>query len=123
MEQRATFIEHKGKEIYYVDYSNLKNNDEFISVIAQTNAYREKLKALGRKDLLMLVDISGSYVYGEVLESIKRSGKITKELTAREAVVGITGSKRILLKIVQTVTNMNFRTFDTLEEAKDWLVS
>jgi hypothetical protein len=123
MEQRARFIEHKGKQIYYVDYSNLKNNEEFMSVIAQTNAYREKIKAQGRKDLLMLVDISGSYVYGEVLESIKRSGKITKELTAREAVVGITGSKRILLKIVQTVTNMNFRTFDTVEEAKDWLVS
>ncbi|HLO57230.1 MAG TPA: STAS/SEC14 domain-containing protein [Bacteroidales bacterium] len=123
MEQRARFIEHKGKQIYYVDYSNLKNNDEFLSVIAQTNAYREKIKAQGRKDLLMLVDISGSFVYGEVLESIKRSGKITKELTAREAVVGITGSKRILLKIVQTVTNMNFRTFDTVDEAKDWLVS
>jgi hypothetical protein len=123
MEQRARFIEHKGKQIYYVDYSNLKNNEEFMSVISQTNAYRETIKAQGRKDLLMLVDISGSYVYGEVLESIKRSGKITKELTAREAVVGISGSKRILLKIVQTVTNMNFRTFDTVEEAKDWLVS
>jgi hypothetical protein len=119
----ASFVEYKGKQIYYVDYSNIKTNEEFLSIISQTNAFREKVKASGKKDLLMLVDISGSYVYGEVLDAIQKSGKITKQLTAREAIVGVTGGKKILLKIVQTVTNMNFRVFDTVNEAKDWLVS
>jgi predicted transposase YdaD len=119
----ARFVEHKGKMIYYVDYSNIKTNDEFLAVIKQTNAFREKIKAEGKNNLLMLVDLSGSFVYGEVLEEIKKAGKYTKEITAREAVVGITGGKKILLKIVQTITQMNLRVFDTLEEAKDWLVS
>jgi hypothetical protein len=119
----ARFVEHKGKMIYYVDYSNIKTNDEFLAVIKQTNAFREKIKAEGKSNLLMLVDLSGSFVYGEVLEEIKKAGKFTKEITAREAVVGITGGKKILLKIVQTITQMNLRVFDTLEEAKDWLVS
>jgi|SRR5512133_2564043 hypothetical protein len=119
----ASFVEYKGKQIYYVDYSNIKTNEEFLSIISQTNAFREKVKASGKKDLLMLVDISGSYVYGEVLDAIQKSGKITKQLTAREAIVGVTGGKKILLKIVQTVTNMNFRVFDTVDEAKNWLVS
>jgi hypothetical protein len=119
----ARFVEHKGKMIYYVDYSNIKTNDEFLAVIKQTNAFREKIKAEGKNNLLMLVDLSGSFVYGEVLEEIKKAGKFTKEITAREAVVGITGGKKILLKIVQTITQMNLRVFDTLEEAKDWLVS
>ena len=95
----------------------------FWPVIKQTNAFREKVKAEGKRDLLMLVDVSGSFVYGEVLEEIKKAGKITKELTAREAVVGITGGKRILLKIVQTITKMNLRFLTTVEEAKDWLIS
>jgi len=119
----AKFVEHKGKQIYYVDYSNIKTNEEFLSIIKQTNAFREKVKAEGQRNLLMLVDISGSFVYGEVLEQIKKAGKQTKEITSREAVVGVTGGKKILLRIVQTITSMNLRMFDTVEEAKDWLVS
>jgi hypothetical protein len=119
----ASFVEHKGKMIYYVDYSNIKTNEAFLATIKQTNAFREKVRAEGKHDLLMLVDLTGSFVYGDVLEEIKKAGKITKELTAREAVVGITGGKKILLRIVQTITQMNLRVFDTIEEAKDWLVS
>jgi hypothetical protein len=119
----ASFVEHKGKMIYYVDYTNIKTNEEFLHVLKQSNAFREKTRAEGKHDLLMLVDFTGSFVYGEVLEEIKKAGKITKEITAREAVVGITGGKRILLKIVQSITKMNIHVFDTVEEAKDWLVS
>ena len=123
MAQGASFVEYGGKQIYYVDYSNIKTNDEFLAIIKQTNAFREKARAAGKRNLLMLVDITGSFVYGEVLEEIKKAGKFTKELTAREAVVGITGGKKILLKIVQTLTNMNLKVFNTVNEAKDWLVS
>jgi hypothetical protein len=119
----AQFIEYKGKYIYYVDYSNIKTNDEFMSVIKQSNGFREKVKSEGKKDLLMLVDVSGSFVYGDVLTEIKKAGKITKEMTQKEAVVGISGGKKILLKIVQSFTNMNLKVFDSIDEAKDWLVS
>ena len=123
MARGASFIEYKGKEIYYVNYSNIKTNQEFLETIKQTNAFREKVKAQGKRDLLMLVDITGSFVYGEVLEEIKKAGKITKTLTAREAVVGITGGKKILLRIVQTFSNMNLKVFDTVDDAKEWLIS
>jgi hypothetical protein len=123
MTKGAQFIEYKGKEIYYVDYSNIKSNEEFMTVIKQSNTFREKVRTEGKKDLLMLVDISGSFVYGEVLAEIKKAGKITKEITSKEAVVGISGGKKILLKIVQSFTNMSLHAFDSLDEAKDWLVS
>jgi hypothetical protein len=119
----AQFVEYKGQSIYYVDYSNIKSNDEFMSVIKQSNSFREKVRSEGKKDLLMLVDISGSFVYGDVLTEIKKAGKITKELTLKEAVVGISGGKKILLRIVQSFTNMNLKVFDSIDEAKDWLVS
>jgi hypothetical protein len=122
MAKGAQFIEYMGKHIYYVDYSDIKTNDEFMTVIKQTNDFREKVKSEGKKDLLMLVDVSGSFVYGDVLTEIKKAGKITKEITLKEAVVGISGGKKILLRIVQSFTNMNLKVFDTLDEAKDWLV-
>lgn len=123
MTKGAQFIEYKGLSIYYVDYSNIKTNDEFMSVIKQSNSFREKVKSQGKKDLLMLVDVSGSFVYGDVLTEIKKAGKITKEMTLKEAVVGISGGKKILLKIVQSFTSMNLKVCDSIEEAKDWLVS
>jgi hypothetical protein len=123
MARGASFIDYKGKEIYYVNYSNIKTNEEFLATIKQTNAFREKVKAQGKRDLLMLVDITGSFVYGEVLEEIKKASKITKTLTAREAVVGITGGKKILLRIVQTFSNMSLKVFDTVDDAKEWLIS
>jgi hypothetical protein len=123
MTKGAQFIEYKGQSIYYVDYSNIKTNDEFMSVIKQSNSFREKAKSEGKKDLLMLVDVSGSFVYGDVLTEIKKAGKITKEMTLKEAVVGISGGKKILLRIVQSFTSMNLKVCDTIDEAKDWLVS
>jgi hypothetical protein len=123
MNQGAKFIEYKGKQIYYVDYSNIKTSEEFLAIIKSTNAFREKLKRDGIKDLLMLVNISESFVYGDVLTEIKKAASQTKELIAKEAIVGITGSKKILLRVLQSFAKMDFKIFDTEEEAKDWLVS
>jgi hypothetical protein len=123
MAKGAQFVEYKGKEIYYIDYSGIKTNDDFLSVIRQTNSFREKVKSEGKRNLLMLVDITGSFVYGDVLTEIKKAGKMTKEITSKEAVVGITGGKKILLNIVKSFTNMNVKVFDTLEDAKEWLAN
>ncbi len=123
MNQGAKFIEYKGKQIYYVDYSNIKTSEEFLAIIKSTNVFRERLKSEGMKDLLMLVNISGSFVYGDVLVEIKKAASLTKELIAKEAIVGITGSKKILLKVLQSFAKMDFKIFDTEEEAMEWLVS
>jgi len=117
----ARFIEYKGKEIYFVDYTNIKTKEKFLEVIKGTNAFREETKALGKRNILMLVDITGSYVYGETLDALKKAGKLTKEITKKEAIVGVTGAKKIMLKITQMFTGMQLRPFDTIDQAKEWL--
>jgi predicted ester cyclase len=77
---------------------------------------------MGKKDLLILVNITGSYLNIEILDELKKAGRIIKEITRKEAIVGITGYKKILLQIVQTFTNLRFNVFNTLEDAKNWLV-
>ena len=122
MARGAQFIHHGDKEIYFVDYTNIKTNEEFLQTIKETNAFREQVRSEGKKDLLILVDITGSYAYGQVLDELKKSGRITKDLSKKEAIVGITGSQKILLQIVQTFTRMQLKVFSSVEEAKDWLV-
>lgn len=119
---RGKFITHGGKEIYFIDYSNLKFEDEFLAAIKSTNDFREKVKASGKKDLLMLVDFTNSFVYGNAFSKIKESGKLTQSITKKTAVVGITGAKRTLLEIMNTITTLNVKPFDQLEDAKNWLI-
>jgi hypothetical protein len=121
MANGARFIEHKGKEIYYIDYSHIKTTEAFLEVLKSTNAFREEVKASGKRDVLMLVDVTGSYVYGDILEALKKAGKATKPITRKEAVVGITGAKKTLLSIFRLLTGLQLRPFDTIDEAKEWL--
>jgi hypothetical protein len=122
MANGARFIEYKDREIYLIDYSNIKSSDEFLKVIKETDAFRENAKKTGKRNVLMLVDITGSYVYGETLDALKRAARLSRELARKEAVVGATGSKKVLLTIVQLFAGTQLRPFDTLKEAKEWLI-
>ena len=115
-------IQYKKKEIYFIDYSNIKTSEEFLKTIKETGAFREKVKSMGKKDLLILVDITDSYLNIEILDELKKAGRIIKDISMKEAIVGITGYKRILLQIIQTFTNLHFNVFNTTEEAKNWLI-
>lgn len=115
-------IQHKEKEIYFIDYSHIKTSKEFFRTIREAGAFREKVKAMGKKDLLILVDITASYFNLEILDELKKAGRIIKEISSKEAIVGVTGYKKILLQIVQTFTDLHFNMFNTTEEAKNWLV-
>jgi hypothetical protein len=122
MARGAQLIQYKEKEIYFIDYSNIKTSEEFLKTIKETGAFREKVKAMGKKDLLILVDITDSYLNIEILDELKKAGRIIKDISMKEAIVGITGYKRILLQIIQTFTNLHFNVFNTTEEAKNWLI-
>jgi len=120
--ERGQFITHNGKEIYFIDYSNLKFEKDFLEAIHSTNEFRERVMASGKKDLLMLVDFTNSFVYGNAFSEIKRSGKLTQSITKRTAVIGITGAKKALLDIMNTITTLNVKPFDSLDDAMNWLI-
>jgi hypothetical protein len=122
MANGARFIEYKDREIYLIDYSHIQSTEEFLAVIKETDAFRESVKKMGKRDVLMLVDVSGSYVYGETLDALKRAAKLSRELTRKEAVVGATGAKNILLQIINLFAGLQIRPFATREQALEWLV-
>ena len=121
MARGAQLIRYNEKEIYFIDYSNIKTSREFLETMKETSLFREKVKAMGKNNLLILVDITNSNFNLEVLDELKKAGRIIKEITAKEAIVGITGYKKIFLQIVQTFARMQFKVFHSLEEAKCWL--
>lgn len=117
-----TTITHKGKTIYFNDWRGLKQTKDFVPKIEEGNQNTLDLIEQGKTDILTLTDVTDSYVFGEALELLKKAGKTAKAITRKSATVGLTSSKRILLNSLNRFADTNVKAFDTIEEARDWLV-
>jgi hypothetical protein len=119
MGDRDAFITHQGKEILLVDFTSLKG-DQFIQAVGEAKKF---LMNTGKKDLLVLYDVSHSRVSPEAVDTLKEAAKATHPFIKRRAVVGITGLQRVFLNAVNVFTGEDIKPFDNIEQAKDWLAS
>lgn len=118
MPDKSGFIQYKDKEIFYVDYTNIDNVDELRERIKRAE---EMLVGSGKKDLLELVDVTGSYAESESIILLKESAKVSVPYIKRSAIVGVAGVKKVLLEFVKKFSGLNIEAKGSLEEAKEWL--
>ena len=118
----TTIIEHKGVKIVYLDYRNLKKTEDFKrkvhATIERTKFYEEN----NISDLLVLTDLTDSFIVGDASKYLKQSTKLGKSFVKKSAVIGITGAKKVILNIINVFSGYQTKAFDTAEEAKDWLI-
>ncbi|MFX1376947.1 MAG: hypothetical protein ACFFA0_14170 [Promethearchaeota archaeon] len=116
---RMKWITYKRHEILLDDYSNIMP-EQFAPLI-------ERILNLtiqsGKKDILLIVDVTGSYANKEAVNAFNEAGKKSKSLIKKTAVVGITGLKKILLNVVNKFTGLNAKPVPSIEEAKEWLIN
>lgn len=120
MENRVRTEIYKGKKIIFLDYTKVDRHveDKFMKVLQQA---REFIMRAG-KDLLILVDVRDSYATTKMIAKMKEDGKAERPFVKKSAVVGITGMKEIFLKGINLFTQQGIQPFNTIEEAKEWLV-
>ncbi|MHA2036067.1 MAG: hypothetical protein ACW98X_06510 [Promethearchaeota archaeon] len=115
---RMKWTTYKGKEILLDDYSNIMP-EQFPPLIKQiTNLTFQS----GKKDILLIVDVTGAYANKEAVSAFVESGNKSKVLLKKTAVVGITGVKKIFLNIVNKFTKLGVKPVATIEAAKEWLI-
>ena len=114
----AEWIQHKGKKILYVKYGGLKPQEMLELVIKAT----QMIVDAKSNEVLTLTDVTDCFVNNEFTELSKQQGKISLPLTKKAAIVGVTGVKNILLRGVNAFTPKPRIPFNTIAEAKDWLV-
>jgi hypothetical protein len=113
----VSWIEYAGKEILFIDYRGL-GLEESLKTLEQAGEM-----IAGRKDkILVLVDTRDAYTSSEFMARLKESGKEMAPLMEKQAIVGITGLKAILLDAYNKFTGSALKPFATQEEAKEWLV-
>jgi len=117
--ERIKKVSHKGKEIVYVDYSNVKNDDEMIAI------HKAHLEFVYRdnKKYVYIADYTGSYTTPKYMKEVYNSLHNNKNLIIKGAFLGINGGKGIILSTVISIFKLNFKTFNDKNLALDYLVS
>jgi hypothetical protein len=124
MNERIKWITHKGKEILFMDFSSL-SSDEMVKVILDVEKYYESdIIPQGKKDLLLLSDITEARVFGDSLNETKRVVKKFRPYSKKSAMVGLSAAKTVLLATINFFAGETkaSKPFATIEEAKDYLV-
>ncbi len=110
---------YKEKEILCIDYINLKGQEIVNLIPVVTQLMFDDYD----KDLLLLIDLTNSFVNKETVDAFGESGKKVKPILKKTAVLGITGLKKVLLNTVNKISNAGAKAFTSDEEAKEWLIS
>jgi len=113
-------MEHKGKKIFYQDFSRQFYNAA--AVIAELEEVQKIVKAEPPDSLLVLTDLRDTNVGPDVLPAMNAASAATKDHIYKTAVLGVTGVKRKLADMLSALTGQSLKYFDDVEAAKNWLV-
>ncbi|MGA3282460.1 MAG: hypothetical protein ABSD50_15940 [Smithella sp.] len=116
--ERVSFIEYKGKKFLYMDVSNLDAR-EMLENIANA---KKIIRSQPEKSVFVLTDVTGMRFDSEVTTAMKEYVAGNKPYVVASAVVGVTGLKMIVVNSIMKFAGRKLVLFDTIEQAKDWLV-
>ncbi len=117
---RLQFIELNGKNIFYFNYSNLNSLDEVLDLAKKEMAL---IVQQPLNSVLIITDLTNMMVDKKIDDAFTEMLKKNKSHVKRSAAIGITGFKRTLYNIMIALTGRDIKLFDSLEDAKIWIVS
>ncbi|SRR6266852_6217981 len=119
--ERTRFVDHAGRRIVLMDFSNIWRVDEAAKVIEQA---RQFVAAQPKgKNLLTVVNVAESSFDDHVVEKLKELARHDEPWVLAAAVVGLRGMQKIIFSVVNTFSRRNMATFETVEQAMAWLVT
>ena len=117
---RAQVKEWGGKRIHCFDLSGITGRDEAVDAMRQE---REAMDGAAPGSLLTLTDVTGSGLDRATLRTLMELALQNKPLVRAAAIVGLSDEQRQALLDVSRVADRDFATFETVEQARDWLAS
>jgi SpoIIAA-like len=117
---RSNWIEHKGKKIFYQDFSRQFYNS--VAVKTELAEVQKVVTAQPKDSILILSDFRDTSVGSDLLASMNTASNATKEHVHKTAVLGVTGMKRRLADLLTALMGQQLKYFDDIEDAKNWLI-
>jgi glyoxylate carboligase len=118
---RTGFVEHKGKQIVYLDFTGFTDAEQAIAAVDEARAF---FAAQPRQQTLRtLTNVKDSHFDTTVVKALRELVEHNKPYVKAGAVVGLSGLMRVVYTTLLHLTGRNLRAFDTVEEAKDFLAT
>jgi hypothetical protein len=118
MIERVRFIEHKGKRILLLDFSNA-SAEQMLPLLRQVRA----IVALGgHKSVLVLANYEGAEIDDRVAMRIKEVLTLDRPFVKKAAWLGTEHILPALIENFHIFSQRETVTFKTREEALEWLV-
>jgi hypothetical protein len=117
--ERVKTLNYKNKNIVYVDVSDCMP-EESIKTLPEA---KKIIASQPLGSVLVLMKVTNAHYNKEAAEAIKEFVQHNTPYVKASAVVGAEGIRMVLLTTVALLARREIKTFNTVEEAKDWLVS
>ncbi len=118
VKERLRFIKHKGQPIFLIDFSHCKGK-EMLLLLDQVRA---DVARHAPGSVLTLADFSGAQVDKVVATKIKEVLVLDRPYVKKSAWVGTDSLPHVFYENFKNFSQRDFPTFQTREEAMDWLV-
>jgi len=119
MEDRIRCIEHKGKQILLVDISHCQPS-EVATILLLVPSY---VTSEPRGSVLLLADFTGTEFDRIAIDRLKEAAVFDRPHLKRSAWVGIEKLPKVFYEHIKNFSQRDLPTFETREQAMDWLVS
>jgi hypothetical protein len=116
---RTKLINHKGINIYYMDFSDIKSINEISEIIDSSIAYIRKQPV---SSVIGLTNLTNMAFSNEIKNSFVTFLAGNKPYMKKSAVFGMSGLARIVFNGLMRITGRDVRSFEKMEEAKEFLV-
>ena len=117
---RTQFIEHGGRRIVYMDFTNVGDAGEALRVIEEARLFVAVQPR--EKTLLTLVNVENSRFDDRVVKALRELAAHDQPWVMAGAVVGMSPLQRVIHRVVNAFSGRRLAAFETVEEAKAWLV-
>lgn len=117
--QRVRFVEHRGQRILFIDFSGLQAADDILREMAVA---RDIIRSQAPSSMRVLTDVKGARYTPPVMDAMKEFTAGNKPYVRHSAVSGMERVHRVLYRAVLLFSRRSIEIFETLDEAKDWLV-
>jgi len=116
--ERLGFIKHKGQAIFLIDFSHCKGKE----ILLLLDQVRADVARNAPGSVLTLADFSGAQVDKAVATKIKEVLVLDRPYVKKSAWVGTDSLPHVFYENFKSFSQREIPTFETREEAMDWLV-
>jgi hypothetical protein len=116
--KRLRFIKHKGQAIFLLDFSHCHGKDMMVLL----DQVRADVARHAPGSVLTLADFSGAKIDKAVATKIKEVLVLDRPYVKKSAWVGTDSLPHVFYENFKNFSQRDFPTFETREEAIEWLV-